>query len=566
MGLLTLISGGTSGSRLVAPRPQHSARTVRQRTVHLLLGLGLVCTLGSCGGGTPSGGSNPGVLVYGSGGNPVTLESGNFIDGYSLMVADQIYDRLLKVKPGTTELEPALATEWKSSEGGKVWTFTLRSGVKFHDGTDFDAEAVKFNVERWWDADHPSRQGKPFEVWNKFFGGAKGTPDSLLEAVEVVNPTTITFRLAKPFVVFPSVIGSGYFGIASPTAVAQAGKAYGTPSSGAVGTGPFKFKEWKPNDRVLLEKNPNYWQAGLPKSNQLAIRIVPDPSARLAQLKAGQLDFTVALAPDQKKEIDADPNLQSLTRPSFNVAYLALNPSYKPFSDVRVRRAVAYAINRPQLVQAFWGELGRHDPHFLPEVFSWAHSAAIAPYPYDPEKAKQLLKEAGFANGFDLELYYMPVSRDYYPTPKPVAEAFLADLSAVGIRVTLKTKDWAAYLADRNKPPGYQAFMLGWVGDYGDPDNFYYPLFAPNSTADLGGWKNEQIAGLLDQARATADQKQRAKLYAQVDEILHREVVRLPIAHSEPLVAKRKSLEGWTPSPLGTEPFDSISKSGGAQP
>lgn len=182
-------------------------------------------------------------------------------------------------------------------------------------------------------------------------------------------------------------------------------------------------------------------------------------------------------------------------------------------------------------------------------------------YQYNPQQAKQLLIQAGYPNGFNLQLWYMPVSRPYFPNPKPIAEAFAAELSAIGIKVSLQTKDWAAYLEDRNKPPGFQAFMMGWTGDYGDPDNFYYAHFGPGATADLGGWKNQQVFKLLDQGRATEDKAERAKIYAQVDEILSKEAVRLPIVHSQPLLAKRKNLRGWTPSPLGSEPFEEVTKS-----
>lgn len=504
-----------------------------------------------------------GALVYGSGGQPVNLEPGNITDGNSIIVQDQIYDRLLQFKPGTTELEPALATAWKASGDGKTWTFTLRQGVKFHDGTPFDAAAVKFNVERWWDPNHPQgyrNAGKNYEVWQQIFGGFKGEPDSLLQAVEVIAPDTVRFRLKQPFAAFPNAIGSGFFGIASPTAVQKAGASYGTAGSMAVGTGPYLFKEWRTGDRILLEKNPTYWRAGLPKTEKLVIRFITDPAARLAQLRAGQIDFTIDLAPDQYSEIKQDANLQAVPRPSFNVGYLALNPAYKPLADVRVRQAIAYAINRPAIVKAFWGDLGSHDPHFLPAALAWARSQNVTAYAHDPQRARQLLAAAGYPNGFDLELWYMPVSRAYFPTPKPLAEAFAADLNAVGIRVSLKTKDWAAYLADRRKPPGYQAFMLGWTADYGDPDSFYYPHFGPGATSDLGNWKNDRLIQLLNQARATAEPAARANLYREVDEILHRQVLRLPIVHAQPLLAQRKNLSGWIPSPLGSEPFETIQK------
>lgn len=512
--------------------------------------------------------SNPsttpqGVLVYGSGGQPVNLEPGNITDGNSVIVQDQIYDRLLEFKPGTAELAPGLATAWSVSGDGKVWTFKLRSGVKFHDGSDFDANAVKFNVERWWDAKHPNgyrNAGKAYEVWQQVFGGFKGQPNSLLQNVVVKDQSTIQFILKQPFAAFPAAIGSAFFGIASPTAIKKAGANYGTPSSLAVGTGPFMFKEWRIGDRILLTKNPNYWQKGFPKANQLVIRFVADPAARLAQLRAGQIDFTVDLAPDQLKEIQGDANLDANPRPSLNVGYLALNPSYKPLADVRVRQAIALAINRKQIVQAFWRNLGTSDSYFTPPTLTWAKSTKIADYTFNPQKAKQLLTQAGYPKGFNLELWYMPVSRPYFPTPKPIAEAFAADLSAIGIRVNLKTQDWAAYIADRKKPPGYQAFMLGWTADYGDPDSFYYPHFGPGGTDDIGNWKNTKVFQLLDRGRATGDRAARAKIYAEVSEILHNEVVRLPIVHSQPLLAKRKNIAGWVPSPLGSEPFKTISK------
>lgn len=507
---------------------------------------------------------SPGTLVYGAGGEPVNLEPGNIEDGNSLIVQQQIYNRLVQFKPGTTDLEPALATEWKSSEGGKVWTFKLRSGVKFHDGTDFDAEAVRFNVDRWWNpkSDYGYRDaGKTYAIWQNLFGGFKGSPESLLEDVVVDGKDTIKFVLKQPFAIFPTAIASGYFGIASPTAIKKAQANYGTPSSFAVGTGPFIFREWRRGDRIVLAKNPNYWQKDLPKSEQLVMRFITDPAARLVQLRAGVIDMTVDLTPDQLPEVQKDPTLEAVFRPSFNVGYLALNPSYEPLSKPKVRQAIAQAIKKEEIVKAFWGELGEHTAHFTPPLLKDYHSQKVSGYAYNPQQALQTLAKAGYPKGFNLDLWYMPVSRPYFPAPKPIAEAFAAELSAIGIRVNLQTKDWAAYLSDRNKSPGFQAFMLGWTGDYGDPDNFYYALFGKGATTDLGNWKNEQLFQLLDRGRATEDKAERIKIYQQVDEILSKEVVRIPIVHSKPLLAKRKTVKGWTPSPLGTEQFGEVTKS-----
>lgn len=505
-----------------------------------------------------------GALVYGAVGQPVNLESGNITDGNSNMVQDQIYDRLIDFKPGTTELVPSLATEWSVSKDGKTWTFKLRDGVKFHDGTDFNAQAVKFNVDRWWD---PKNQfgyrnaGKTYEIWGDLFGGYKGSANSFLQDVVVEGKNSIKFVLKQPFAAFPSALAAGYFGIASPEAIKKAGATYGTPSSTAVGTGPFIFKEWRSGDRVVLEKNLNYWKKGLPKSKQLVMRFITDPAARLAQLRAGTIDFTVDLAPDQLAEVQRDSNLDALYRPSFNVGYVGLNPSYPPLSKPEVRQAIAHTINQKEIVKAFWGSLGENTPHFTPPLFKEFQSEQVPDYVYNPQVAKQVIAQAGYPNGFPLELWYMPVSRPYFPNPKQIAEGMAADLSAIGIKVNLKTKDWAAYLAGRKKPPGYQAFMLGWIGDYGDPDNFYYAHFGPGATSDLGNWKNEQVFKLLDQGRATGDKAQRIKIYKQVDEILYKEAVRIPIVHSQPLLAKRKKVAGWIPSPLGSQPLDQVTKS-----
>ncbi|HEY9633084.1 MAG TPA: ABC transporter substrate-binding protein [Coleofasciculaceae cyanobacterium] len=506
----------------------------------------------------------PGALVYGAGGQPVNLEPGNITDGNSVMVQDQIYNRLIETKPGSTDLQPGLATEWKASQDGKTWTFKLRSGIKFHDGTDFDAETVKFNFQRWWDEKNEfgyRNAGKTYEIWRDLFGGYKGQPASLVQDIVVQGKDTIKFVLKQPFAAFPSAVSSGYFGIASPTAIKKAGAQYGTPSSLAVGTGPFVFKEWRSGDRIVLEKNPNYWKQGLPKSNQLVMRFITDPAARLAQLRAGTIDLTVDLAPDQFKEVQSDTNLEAVKRPSLNVGYLGLNPSYPPLAKPEVRQAIALAINKKEIVKAFWGELGENTPHFTPPSLQEFQSKAVQDYPFNPEVAKQLLAKGGYPNGFPLQLWYMPVSRPYFPNPKPIAEAFAADLNAIGIKVNLQTKDWAAYLADRNKAPGYQAFMLGWTGDYGDPDTFYYPHFGPGSTQDIGNWKNDQVFKLLNQGRATGDKPQRSKIYQQIDELLFTEAVRLPIVHTQPLLAKRKNVSGWTPSPLSSEPLDEVTKS-----
>lgn len=544
----------------------------RWQPVLLSMVFALTIVLSNCGGSpdatnspeasSPAASSEQQALVFGLGGQPANLEPGNITDNNSIYVHEQIYDRLVHFEPGTTNPIPGLATEWAASEDGLTWTFTLREGVTFHDGTPFNAEAVRVNIERWWDPASPTGyrdSGRGYEIWPGLFGGFKGDEASSLVALNVVDDYTIEFVLNQPFAAFPVAIGSGYFGIASPTAIEEAGPDYGTPGSTAVGTGPYVLDEWRSGDRIILSANPDYWDEA-PAEEQLVFRFITDPSARLAELRAGTIDFTVELAPDQLQEVEDDDNLEAIFRESFNVGYLGLNTSFEPLADVRVRKAIALAINRPEIVSAFWGELGVSDPHFLPPSMENFNANDLEVYPYDPEQAKQLLSEAGYADGFDLEMYYMPVSRPYFPTPKPIAEAFAADLSAIGINITLQTKDWAVYIEDSKKPPGFQSFMLGWTGDYGDPDNFYYYHFGPGGTTDIGDWKSDRVIELLNQARAEDDQGVREQAYAEVDKILYDEVVRIPIVHSQPLLAQRTNIQGWNPSPLGSEPLNTVSK------
>jgi peptide/nickel transport system substrate-binding protein len=543
-------------------------RMAKWQLLLLIFAATLTVSLTNCGAPSTQTGNSPSptaaqtALVFGLGGQPATLEPGNFTDNNTGYVQDQIYDRLLYFKSGTTEIVPALATEWSASDDGKTWTFKLREGVKFHDGTPFNAAAVKMNFERWWDPKSPTGfrdTGRTYEIWPGLFGGFKGDKASTVLEINTPDENTVAFVLKEPFAAFPAAIGSSYFGIASPAAIEKAGAKFGIAGSTAVGTGPYSLVEWRSGDRIVLKANPDYW-GDKPIEPDLVFRFITDPAARLAEIRSGAIDFTVELSPDQLPEVKADTNLKPVLRESFNVGYLALNTGYEPLSKLAVRQAIAMSISRAEIVKAFWGETAEVADAFLPPSMSDYTDKSFKGYPYDPKKAKELLAGAGYPNGFPLELWYMPVSRPYFPTPKPIAEAFASDLSAIGITVTFKTKDWAVYISDSKKPPGYQSFMLGWTGDYGDPDNFYYYHYGPGGTSDLGNWKDEKVFALLEKARSVEDKAEREKLYAEADKTTAEAALRIPIVHSRPLVAHRANISGWVPSPLGSEKFNGIDK------
>ncbi|AXG98246.1 ABC transporter substrate-binding protein [Deinococcus wulumuqiensis] len=503
-------------------------------------------------------------LVYGAGGEPVSLDSGTIVDGNSSVVQMQVYDTLVKFKKGTSELAPGLATSWAANKDSTQWTFTLRKGVKFSDGTPFNAAAVVYNINRWWDPAAPDgakAHGKTFSSWLFTFGGLKGDKASLLKSVKAVGSDKVVLTLNRPFAPLPAAFATTFFGIASPTAVKKAGAKYGTPTALPVGTGPFVMGSWKTGDRIVLTPNPAHWGTKA-KYDQLVIRFIKDPSQRLNELKAGTIDFTSDLNPDQLGSVKADRNLKAVLIPSFNVGLLSLNYSNKYLKNDKVRRAIGMAINKKAIVDAFWNGLGESNASLLPPALKWADSPAVpADYKFDPAAAKKLLAEAGYPNGFALDLWYMPVSRPYFPTPKPIAEALAADLGAIGIKVKLKTEDWAKYLEDRNKTPGFDMYMIGWTGPYASPYTFYNTHYGLEAESDIK-YKNARIEALMNRAAASSSQSAQAKAYAELHKITYGLNLRFPIVHSRPLAATRTYVKGWVPGPSVLTPFEDITLDG----
>jgi peptide/nickel transport system substrate-binding protein len=504
-------------------------------------------------------------IIVGSS-QPVSLASGKISDGNSIFVQQQIYDRLLEFKTGTSEIDPGagLALSAKANADSTVWTFNLRPGVTFTDGTIFNAAAVKANFDFWWDDTRPGFFKSGNSIVPDIFEAYK-SGKSLIKDVQVTSGLQIKVLLAAPMANLDEIMATGYFGIASPTAIKAAGEdKYGTAAALPIGTGPFVAKSWQTGDRILLEANKSYWKRGLPKAPGMVVRFIADAAARVAEIRAGTIDMlpTGALPYDTLPTLKADAKIKTVFRPSFNVGYLALNQTAQfggaknPLNDLKVRLAVASAINKKQIVESFYGEYGVTNAYLPPTVLNWSYPKTQKDYVYNPEAAKKLLADAGYPNGFSMELWYMPVSRPYFPNAKPLAEAMAKDLAAVGVKVELKSKDWGAYLDDVDAGK-FQAYMLGWTGDYSDPDNFYTPLIGPGTSKETG-YNNPALFKLLDDARTATSKTKKGELYGQVAEILFNDIVKIPVVHSRPLLAQRTALEGWTPGPLGSEPLSGV--------
>lgn len=511
----------------------------------LVLAAALFLALGAAGAQT---------LVYGVSGYPTSLDAIDTTDGNSLVVSSQIAERLIDFAPGSTELAPALATSWSANEDATVWTFKLREGVKFHDGTPFNAEAVKFNIDRVNVADNPygnRAEGKTFVMWEDTFGGTIGN-GNLVADVVVVDEYTVTMNLTQPAPFLPTLWAAVYFQFGSPDAIKAAGINYGTPNAGIVGTGPFKFVDWVEGERVTLERNDEYW-GGPAGVEGVVFRAVTEPTARLAELQAGTIDIAVLLTSDDLPTVQNDPNLVVQVPDSeLNVGYVAIHLDHAPLDNVLVRRAINHAVDRAAIVDAFYQGLGVVAEDLLPPSL-FGHGEPW-PYDYNPERAKELLAEAGFPNGFDTEFWFMPVSRPYFPSPQPIAETIATYLADVGIRAELKTEDWTTYGADY-RAGKFAMYMIGWNADYADPDNFLLTFFGP-SAVGRSGWDNPEVRDLLDRARQISDQTERAALYAQVNDMVADEAIVMPMAHNRSLAATRSNISGWVSSPLG---FSSVS-------
>jgi peptide/nickel transport system substrate-binding protein len=513
--------------------------------------------------------SAQGTFVFGAQGEPVCLDPAIITDGISHRVVAQIYEGLVKYRGATTEVAPALAERWEVAGEGRIWTFHLRKNARFHDGTPFDAAAVAWNFERWRFTKHPQHEnqkkaGQTFEYYEAQFGGTDDK--SILTKVEAVNPATVRITLREPQGPFLNNLAMFPFYIASPKAIEK----WGTAScKNPVGSGAFRFVEWKPNQEVSLEANPDYWDpAGRAKVQRVVVRNIRDSSQRLAALKAGEIHGMEGLNPDDVRVVRADPNLQVLLRPTNTTGYVAFNYKVKEFQDRRVRLAVAQAINKTAIVNALYGGTGMVAKEFQPPPL-WGYNKDLVDFEHNPARARDLLKEAGFAQGLSqvtwedgrkepLVLWYMPVSRPYYPNPKEIAEAMAADLAKVGIVVKLQTTDWAVYL-DKRKKGELPLYMLGWTGDNGDPDNFLCYFFCNPGASREGFYANKALADVLLQAQKLVDQRRRAELYRQAEQMIHDDVARVFIANNQPPLAFAKKVQGYVTNPTGQEFFNTVS-------
>lgn len=532
-----------------AVHPRLGATRSRRRPVLCAAALVALVILAAVPAPVPGWAAGAGTLIWGRSGDVVTLDAPLSDDTQTTMVSTQLYTTLTQAKPGEVEVQPALATGWSATPDGRTWTFTLRRGVVFQDGTPFNADAAKFNIDRWADKTNPYRpHGATFEAWEYFLADS-------YQSSRVVDPYTIQITLKVPNASILSALSTIGFGFASPQSVKQFGAA--EVSRHPVGTGPFKLVEWVRDDHITLAANPSYYRRGLPRLQRLVFRVIKDNAARFLALKAGEVQVMEFPNADDVRLARADAAFRVALRPAFNSGWLRFNLNVPVFQDHRIREAVALAINRQVIVQGLYGGYGEVADQLLPPVM-WGR-ANIKPLPYDPARARQLLAEAKYPNGFSFDFWYMPIARTYFPDGKSIATAIASDLSKVGIRTHLMTEDWATYLKDRatNK---FQMFMIGGTGDYGDPDNFWaynYRTYDAN-TANFS-YNNPHLVSLITRAVAVTNQAERAHMYAQAAEMVAQDIPDIYIAYARSPVLMRANVNGLVLQPTANEYAETVS-------
>jgi ABC-type transport system substrate-binding protein len=497
-----------------------------------------------------SGPRQGGTLVFARSGDSVGLDPGRETDGESFYGSTQVFDTLVEFVPGTTEVQPALAESWTISADGLTFTFKLRSGVTFHDGTPFNAAAVKFSFDRQFVESHPYYNLGPWKYWGYM------DMSNIVDEIVVVDNLTVRFELKKVEAPFLANLAMDFAAIVSPTAVARLGEEF---KNNPVGTGPFRFVEWIKDDRIVFERNEEYW--GRPAYlDRLILRVVPDATARYLALQQGEADVIDFPSPEDLEAMDANPEIELIQQAGLNVGYIAMNTQKEPFDDYRVRQAVNYAINKADIVTAVFGSAGTPAKNPIPPTM-WSYNDDIDAYPYDPARARQLLAAAGFPNGFETDLWAMPVSRPYFPDGRKVAEIAQANLAEVGIRANIVSYDWGTYL-DKTDSGEHSMALLGWTGDNGDPDNFLFVLLsiaaAQVPAGNIAFWENEEFNSLVEQAKGTFDVAERTALYRQAQEVFHEQAPWVPVAHSVVTVPVRSNVRDFVIYPTGKRVFRDV--------
>jgi peptide/nickel transport system substrate-binding protein len=514
-----------------------------------------------------------GTFVFAASSDPGMLDPAFASDGETFRVARQMFEGLVGTEPGTADPAPLLAKSWEQSEDGLSYTFQLEEGVKFHDGTDFNADAVCANFDRWYNWTGLLQSQNLSYYYQSLFKGFKESDDPALQGgiyggCEAASDAEVTISLTKPFAAFVQALSLPAFSMQSPTAMEEfdadnvAGteddprfSAYATEHP--TGTGPFVFKSWERGQNVTLERYDEYW-GETAQLDEVIIQTISDAQARVQALKAGEIDGYDLVAPGDVEGLEAD-GFQIVNRPAFNILYLGMNQKVAPLNDIKVRQAIAHAIDKEAVVSQSLPEGTEPATQFIPETVN-GFNPDVTTYEYDPEKAKQLLAEAG-ATGATIEFNYPTgVSRPYMPSPEDTYVAIKAQLEAVGLVVTPTADKWnPEYLDKIQGSEAHGIHLLGWTGDYNDTDNFLGVFFGKASNE--WGFDNPELFSALEEARGLPTVDEQTPKYEEINEQVMEFLPGVPIASPVPSLAFAEGVEGYTASPVQDEVWNEVTVS-----
>jgi peptide/nickel transport system substrate-binding protein len=515
----------------------------------------LVCALLLAGALTACGNlDDPGspALVMARVKDAVNLDPSHATEGQSLNVDAEIMEGLVMFRPGTFDVTGSLAQSWTTSEGGRRWTFHLRPNAKFSDGTPVDAAAVKFNFDRWRLQRDPYHGAFSYAFWVSEFGGFSDDPKNpgVVRDVIVDSPLQVTFVLASPSGTFLRNAAMESFLIGSPTAIKRDPIAF---EQHPIGSGPYLLREWVRDDHITLDANPGYTgPAHRPSIGTVVIRDIPDQATSVLSIQKGELSMLTDVRSDDAAMLGAERDVAIVRQPSNNLAYIAMNVEKKPFDNVLVRRAVASAIDIPAILHALYGPGTSEGDNWTPPGML-GENAHVKVWPHDVTEAKRLLAQAGLPHGFATTLYLPTTPRPYMPDPQRLAEAIQADLKEAGIMVTLEPLEFGVFLS-KVQNGEHPMCLIGWSGDNGDPDNFYYPLLDQDSAVkpfaqNYAFWRDPEFHRLMLAGQRSANEAERRRIYQQAAQLVHDQVPAIPLLHTPVPLALRTSLHGFVPSP-----------------
>lgn len=475
-----------------------------------------------------------GQLVVGLVAEPIALDGAQVTDANSARVIRRITEQLVAFDDEVPELIPGLAESWDISEDGLAYTFHLREGISFHDGTPFNAEAVQYSLLRQVDETHPANAYATYPYSSLYFG--------TIDTVEAEDERTAVISLTTPRASFLAAVATAAGGIVSPTAVEEHGENY---AQNPIGTGPFRFVSWDPGIEVVLETNPDYWGT-TPALGQVIFKPYIEEQVRLTALQTGGVNFIVDVPPDNLAILEEDPNITVLRQTGIHFWYVGLNVTKGALTDVNVRKALAHAIDKEAITRDVLSGTGEPAMSML-NPGTWGFSEDVPTYEFDPDRARELLAEAGYADGLEITMW-VPESGSGMQSPVPMATVIQANWADVGVTANMQAYEWGTFL-DNLRTGDQEVFCNSWMAGVPDPDMTLFSFLHTSQHAPNGPnrffYSDDEVDRLLEEARMTTDQDERARLYEQVQQIAYDAVPLIPIEHQIQTAAMASNVKGF---------------------